>query len=180
MPVIVYEHLWYPVDDKNIKIKLPVEGEWGIPSKRWLFFEVGIPDPKRDAGYIYPAFPPTPDAPGLSIRCPFDGQELLNHMHIDGGLVCFGLHRTLRVMASRFCLEAAARMVHEILGVEHNYMMYKTIKEREEHAIEASSGALERLAEAFENVEVPKIKLDMGVTPDGFIKYIVSKKERER
>ena len=188
MPVYVTRYLYYPAGHNSIKVKLPTEKSWGIPASNDLFFRAEPADPKMASDYKdYPTVEAKPDVPPIVIYCPFcDGEKRFAWMQKLGDRIyCWSSHRTVELNASRFCLEALARLVWEAAGMEYDYGSWFYKKETEDWKTEKAAEFLEKWVKALEDMPPPpKISVGINFGEDGFITYPVTttrtEKEKEK
>ncbi len=150
-----------------LKAKLPTAKPWGVIPRRWLWFTI---EPYPIAQYA-PALEPSVDAPGLSIKCGVCGEQL--EKAGNGDLVCYGVHKPIRVQTSRFCLEALARAAYAAWGIPYSYEGYLRRRRSEFAAREEAIQVLNRLTQAVACVEVPQYSVDLVVAPGGYLFYQV-------
>jgi len=161
---------------RELKVKLPTKKEWGIPPRKYLTYVIRPYD--VNSKYIQ-CLKPTEEAPGLSIKCGLCEKELLNHLHIGGGLPCFSTHKITRVIAPRFCLEAMARAAYEYWELDYDYETYVRERDALERSYARVAEFMERFAESFGKGPKYKYVTRMGITEDKRIVYVVSKEEKE-
>jgi len=168
---------------------LPITEKIGIPPHDLLHFKVIAADnPKMTVTYRdYPTIEADPETPPILIICPLcEGEEdypwmqatTLSGYRMDEIYCWKHGRRKIQLKASRFCLQALARMTYDVLGRDYDYQIYKTKIEREEWALNKSIEILEKWNESLENQPpVPKIKVHMSFGSDGFIRYIVGRED---